>query len=247
VAGRSAIITGGGSGIGRACALLLARDGWAVTIADRDVAGGEAARDDILAAKGIAQFVETDVLEEASVAAMTDRAVAAYEVPTGAINCAGVGQRGLSIRDMDLASWDRTVGINLRGMFLCVKYQTMAMWDQGEGSIVALSSAAATMGLINSSDYCASKAGITGLVRGAAIDCAPRNIRVNALLPGATDTPLARRSAAETPGLAGTLTVPLGRMASAEEMAKTAIWLLSDASTYVTGTCISADGGLTIA
>ena len=247
MAGKSVIVTGGGSGIGAATARLLARQGWRVTVADRDVAGGTATTDAIVAEGGTAQFVATDVAEEDSVRALVAQAVAAYGHLDAAINSAGVGQRGQPIWELDAAAWDRGLDINLRGMFLCLKHQIAAMLPQGAGAIVAVSSAAATKGLISSADYCAAKAGVTGLVRAAAVDCAPRGIRVNALLPGATMTPLAERSSAETPGLAGTLRVPVERMASPEEIAGTAAWMISDAASYVTGASIAADGGLSIA
>jgi NAD(P)-dependent dehydrogenase (short-subunit alcohol dehydrogenase family) len=102
-------------------------------------------------------------------------------------------------------------------------------------------------GLFHSADYCASKAGVLGLVRAAAIDCAELGIRVNALLPGATATPLARRSSAANPKLAGTLRIPVGRMAAPREIAAAAVWLISDAASYVTGASVSADGGMAIA
>lgn len=244
---KSVIVTGAASGIGKACAILLAREGWAVAVADRDMAGGAATVAEIAAAGGRAHFVATDVADEESVRAMVASAVAVYGQLDAAINSAGIAQRGVSIREMDSASWDRCNDINLRGMFFCLKHEVDAMWARSRGAIVAISSTAATKGLVNSSDYCAAKAGITGLVRGAAIDCAERGIRINALLPGATLTPLATGSTANTPGLAGTLKRPLGRMAQPEEIAAAAYWLVSDNASYVTGASIAVDGGMSIA
>jgi 2,5-dichloro-2,5-cyclohexadiene-1,4-diol dehydrogenase 1 len=132
-------------------------------------------------------------------------------------------------------------------MFLCVKYQGAAMVKAGAGAICCVSSAAANKGLINSAEYCASKAGVTGLVRAAAIDFSKHNVRINALLPGATDTPLALKSQQQNPAIVGTVQVPLGRMASPAEMAAGAVWMVSDAASYMTGACIAIDGGMSIA
>jgi len=243
--GRSVLVTGGASGIGAAAARLRAAKGARVTIADRDEPLGHALAED-LSKSGAAQFVQCDVADEESVRAAVAAAVAAYGKLDGAINCAGVPQAAKPVHEVSAAEWDFCVGINLRGMFLCVKHEVAAMLGNG-GAIVAISSAAAEKGLFNSADYCASKAGILGLVRAAAVDCAERNIRVNALLPGATATPLAFRSRESNPKLAGTLRVPMNRMAEPEEVAAAAIWLLSAEASYITGASIAADGGMAIA
>jgi NAD(P)-dependent dehydrogenase (short-subunit alcohol dehydrogenase family) len=245
---RSILVTGGASGIGKAVSALLAGAGCAVTVVDRDNELGAAVVAAILAAGGRAHFVQADVSDEESVRAAVDSAVSVYGRLDAAINSAGVPQAGKSLHELELAEWDRCNDINLRGMFICMKHQIRAILASGNGgAIVAISSAAAQMGLVNSSEYCASKAGITGLVRGAAIDYAQQGIRINALLPGATATPLAARSSAANPRLAGTLTVPVGRMAEPEEVAAAAIWLASPDASYVTGACLCVDGGLTIA
>jgi NAD(P)-dependent dehydrogenase (short-subunit alcohol dehydrogenase family) len=165
----------------------------------------------------------------------------------GALNAAGVGPRGKSVHEMSAAQWDFVVNINLRGVFLCMKYEIEAMLRTGGGSIVNVSSASAVMGHVNSSEYCASKAGVTGLVRGAAIDYARLGIRVNALLPGATDTPLAHRARIDNPKIVGTIPVPMGRMAQPREVAAGAVWMLSDEASYMTGQCMAIDAGMTIA
>ncbi|MCC2602396.1 SDR family NAD(P)-dependent oxidoreductase [Sphingopyxis yananensis] len=244
---KTAIVTGGGSGIGAATAMLLAQENWRVMVADIDEAGGQNIVDTIRNMGGIADFMATNVMHEDSVSALVEATLEKFGRLDAAVNSAGVGQRGQSIWELDADAWDHCQEINLRGMFLCIKHQSAAMVGQGDGAIVAISSAAATKGLINSSDYCAAKAGVTGLVRGAAVDCAPHNIRVNALLPGGTNTPLAERSSASTPGLAGTLRVPMNRMATPHEIAATATWLVSDAASYITGASIAVDGGMAIA
>ena len=243
---RSIIITGGASGIGKSTIELALERGWAVTIADRNADGADFAAD-IVRAGGVAQFVATDVADEASVRALVDAAVGAYGQLHAAVNSAGIVGCSKPIHEMDVDHWDRVNAINLRGMMLCLKYQVAAMWPYKFGSIVAVSSAASKKGLPWSSDYCASKAGIDGMVRGAAIDCAEQNIRINALLPGATLTPLAASSTGANPALAKTRVRPMERSAEPREIAEAAIWLASDAASFVTGIAMPVDGGMVIA
>ncbi|MET0984288.1 MAG: SDR family oxidoreductase [Steroidobacteraceae bacterium] len=242
---RSVIVTGGASGIGKAAAQLLARAGDAVTIADLDVTAGEQLARNIASVGGRAQFVRTDVTNEENVRAMVARAVSTFGKLDAAINSAGVPQRGRPLHELTAEDWDFCNGINLRGMFLCLKHEIAAMLGTG-GAIVAVSSAAAVKGLINSTDYCASKAGVTGLVRGAAVDYAEAGIRINALLPGGTDTPLAHRSSAANPKVAQQVRIPVGRLATPEEIAASAVWMISDQASYMTGACVVIDGGMTI-
>lgn len=244
---RVILVTGGGSGIGRACAERLAREGCSVMVADRDADGGRDTVSAIAAVGGTARFTLLDVADEASVVASVAATTDAFGRIDGAINSAGVPQTAQAVHRLDAEDWLRVIGINLNGMFYCLKHQIAAMLETGGGAIVAISSAAALKGLLNSADYCASKAGILGLVRGAAVDYAEQGIRVNALLPGGSDTPLAHRSSASNPALAGTLRVPMMRMSSPAEIAAAAVWLVSPDSSYVTGASLSVDGGMTIA
>lgn len=245
-AGKSVLVTGGGSGIGRAAAAALGRIGARVAVADVEFAAARAAADDVLAAGGRAIALHMDVSREESVRQGVAASVDAFGGLDGAINSAGVPQAAKPVHELTHEEWEFCNGVNYRGMFYCVKHEVAAMLGGG-GAIVAVSSAAATKGLFNSADYCASKAGVTGLVRAAAVDCAELGIRVNALLPGATATPLAARSSASNPKLKGTLRVPMARVASPDEIAAVAIWLLSDDASYVTGASIAADGGMGIA
>ena len=243
---RSAIVTGGASGIGKACVEGLVAQGWAVTIADRS-AEGEAVCQAVLAAGGEAQFIQVDVCDEGSVRAMVEAATTRYGQLHGAINSAGIAGCSKPIYEISAVEWDRVHGINLRGMFLCLKYEIGAMWPHKHGSVVAISSAASLKGLPWSSDYCGSKAGVDGMVRGAAMDCAEQGIRVNSILPGATITPLAMGSTNANPALAKTRSRPMGRMADPSEIASAALWLLSDGATFTTGISMPVDGGMVIA
>jgi len=226
---------------------MLAARGWAVTIADLGADSGQALAEAIRAKGGKAQFVRTDVADEGSAQAMVRASEEAHGPLWGAINCAGVPQAAKPVHEMSLSEWDLCNNVNLRGMFLCIKYQVAAMWPHERGAVVAVSSAAAVKGLPNSADYCAAKAGVNGLVRGAALDCAERNIRINSLMPGATATPLAARSTASNPDLSKTRVRPMNRMAAPEEIAGAAVWLISDESTFATGAAFAVDGGMTIA
>jgi NAD(P)-dependent dehydrogenase (short-subunit alcohol dehydrogenase family) len=245
--GRVVLVTGAGSGIGRACAERLARQGASVMVADRDEVGGREAVAAITAAGGTARFAALDVASEDSVRSCVAATLEAFGRLDGAINSAGVDQAAKPIHAIDAAEWARGIGVNLTGMFYCLKHQVPALLESGGGAIVAVSSAAAVKGLSNSGDYCASKAGVLGLVRAAAVDYAEQGVRINALLPGASDTPLARRSAAANPILAQTLRVPMMRTSSPDEIAAAAVWLVSPDSSYVTGASICVDGGMTIA
>lgn len=243
---RSAIVTGGASGIGRACVEGLAGSGWAITLADLNP-DGETLAEEIRAKGGQAQFIATDVSDAGQVRTLVEKAVSRFGQLHGAINCAGIVGVSKPVHEIEPEEFDRIVAINLRGMFLCVKYQAAAMLPHKEGSIVAVSSAASIKGLPWSSDYCASKSGIDGLVRGAAMDYAEDNIRVNALLPGATITPLAMNSSTANPALGKTRTRPMGRMADPAEIAAAAIFLVSPAASFVTGISMPVDGGMVIA
>lgn len=239
-----AIVTGGASGIGKAVVERLVRDGWAVAIADIDGKAGAAVAQTAAAAGGDAIFIATDVSDEAAVAAMVARTEEKFGRLDGAVNCAGIPQNGQAVHEMDVEHWDRLSAVNLRGMFLCIKHEVRAMWNEG-GAIVAVSSPAGTKALPNSAAYCATKSGIDGLVRAAAVDCAKRNIRINALLPGATLTPLAKEAAAKDPALLAAGNWPLGRWAEPEEIAAAAAWMISPDATFMTGASIAVDGGMT--
>jgi len=245
--GKSVIVTGGGSGIGRAAVELLCEAGALVTVADLNEQGGNAVVAALGGPQGRAQFVRTDVSREDSVQALVAAALARYGRLDGAINAAGVLQHWKRVADLTAAEWDFVCNVNLRGVFFCLKHQIKAMLETGGGSIVAIASIAANLGFPMSGEYCASKAGVMGLVRAAATDYARANIRVNALLPGSTSTPMVERALATKPAeLGGPISVPSGRMADPKEIANGALWMISDAASFMTGSSLTLDAGMSI-
>lgn len=245
--GMSVMVTGGGSGIGAAAVEILCAAGAWVTVADLNEDGGKAVLARIASGPGKARFVRADVSSEDSVAETVAGAVAAYGRLDAAINAAGVVQHWKRIHEISAAEWDFVVNINLRGMFFCLKHQVAAMLRSGGGAIVAIASIAANLGLPMSGEYCASKAGVMGLVRAAATDYAKDGIRVNALLPGSTRTPMVERALATKPKeLGGPISVPSGRMAEPAEIAHGAVWMISDQASFMTGSSMTLDAGISI-
>jgi NAD(P)-dependent dehydrogenase (short-subunit alcohol dehydrogenase family) len=243
--GKSVVVTGGGSGIGRAAVEILLDAGALVTVADVNEEGGRAVVAG--AASGTAQFVRTDVSSEQSVEAMVAAAVARFGRLDCAINAAGVVQHWKKVADISTQEWDFVNNINLRGMFFCIKYQIRAMLATGGGAIVAIASIAANLGFPMSGEYCASKAGVLGLVRAAATDYSKANIRVNALLPGSTATPMVERALATKPKEAGgPVAIPGGRMAQPAEIAHGAVWMICEQASFMTGSSLTLDGGMSI-
>lgn len=245
--GKSVIVTGGGSGIGRAAVEILCEAGACVTVADLNEEGGNAVVAGAARGAGKARFVRVDVSSEDSVRDLVAIAVASYGRLDAAINAAGVVQHWKRVHELSAAEWDFVVNINLRGMFFCLKHQIAAMLKSGGGAIVAIASIAANLGLPMSGEYCASKAGVMGLVRAAATDYAKSGIRVNALLPGSTRTPMVERALATKPQeLGGPISVPSGRMAEPAEIANGAVWMISDQASFMTGSSLTLDAGISI-
>jgi len=246
LAGKSIIVTGGGSGMGRQTALMLGRYRAHVTVADLNGDSAKQTADEITAGGGRAIGLAVDVSDEAQVKDMVAKAVEAFGGLDAAANCAGRSSHSLMISELSLAQWNNVIGINLTGAFLCLKYQAAAMIAGGRrGSIVVISSTAAWKAFPTVSEYAASKAGIGGLVRSAAAEFGNDGIRVNALLPGTTDTPMHRAFMAKG-------TVPeadvvsqqlIKRVADADELAAAIVWLLSDQASFVTGIEMPVDGG----
>lgn len=239
------VVTGSGSGIGRAAAMLLGKAGASIIIADVNVAGGEETASKINSETGgKAHFIRADVSTAEGAEAMVAECLARYGRLDGALNNAGVPQAGKLMHELSVEDWDKCHGINLRGVFLCMRAQVRAMLEGTGGSIVVISSNAAVLGVGRTAEYCASKAGVMGLVRAAAVDYAAQNIRVNGILPGGTMTPMVQASIEQDPNIQSIInTFPMKRLGQPHEIAAGAVFLLSDAASYVTGVGWSIDGG----
>ncbi len=246
---RVALVTGGGSGIGRASAVAFAREGARVVVTDVDVDGGQETIRIIESAGGTAQFVRADVSQATEVAALVEQAVAAYGRLDCALNNAGIQGDIKQTAECSQENWDRIIATNLTGVWLCMKHEIPHMLSQGGGAIV---NTASNFGLVGSNGmpaYSASKHGVLGLTKTAALEYAKSGIRVNAVCPGPVQTPLVDKVLAAQPELGDQIIKaiearePVGRMGQPEEIAEAVVWLCSDAASFVTGTAMSVDGG----
>lgn len=246
VEARVALITGGSSGIGRATALAFAREGAKVVVADYVVEGGERTVKMIKDAGGQAVFVKADVSRAKEVEAMVKKTVETYGRLDCAFNNAGVEGKIANTAECSEENWDRTIAINLTGVWLCMKYEIPEMLKQGGGSIVNTASVAGLVGFVGLPAYNASKGGVVQLTRTAALEYAKSGIRVNAVCPGVIRTPMVERLLdGSNQYNEATLTAgePIGRMGKPEEIAEAVVWLCSDAASFVTGLPMAVDGG----
>ena len=244
--GKVALVTGGGSGIGQATALIFAREGAKVVVADITVEGGEETVRQIQAAGGDATFVKTDVSKAAEVEALVNQTVETYGQLDCAFNNAGIEGAAKFTTECTEEEFDRTISVNVTGVWLCMKYEIQHMLSHGGGSIVNTASAAGLIGLPSASDYVASKHAVVGLTKTAALEYAKSGIRVNAVCPGAIDTPMIARSAQAIPGFdeLAVAMEPVGRFGRSSEIGEAVAWLCSDAASFVTGIPMSVDGGM---
>jgi NAD(P)-dependent dehydrogenase (short-subunit alcohol dehydrogenase family) len=243
LAGKVALVTGGGMGIGRAAALLFATEGAKVIIGDADErAAGETVAL-IRAESGESRCLRADITRVEEAASLVDAAVAAYGRLDCAFNNAGISVGGALTADITEEAWTRALDVNLTGTWNCLRAEIPQMLRQGAGTIVNNASAAGLVGIANSAAYAASKHGVIGLTKSAALDYAGSNIRINAICPGLTQTPLIeRRFGADALARAGRM--PIGRIAAPREIAEAALWLCSDAASFVTGAAVPIDGGM---
>jgi NAD(P)-dependent dehydrogenase (short-subunit alcohol dehydrogenase family) len=247
-AGKVAFVTGAANGIGRAAALAFAHEGASVVVADVSEQGNQDTARMIEEAGGRALAVRCDVSRAGDVKAALDRVVETFGRLDFAFNNAGVEQPITATADLAEEEWDRIVGINLRGVFLCMRHEIPLMLKQGGGVIVNTSSGAGVKGFAGQGAYCAAKHGVVGLTRAAALDYAKANIRVNAVCPGIIETPMMDRFSGGTPeGRERVIAQePVGRMGKPEEIASAVLWLCSDAAAFMVGHAMVMDGGQTV-
>jgi NAD(P)-dependent dehydrogenase (short-subunit alcohol dehydrogenase family) len=245
--GKVVLITGGGSGIGRASALAFAREGAKVVVADISEKGGEDTVSKIESICGEAIFVKTDVSKAAEVKQLIDTTVNTYGALNYAFNNAGVKGASSSTAACTEENWDRVLDINLKGVWLCMKYQIPYMRQQGGGAIVNMSAAAGLSSCLERFPaYTASKHAVIGLTKAAAVEYAKAGIRINALCPGYIDTPMVENEIQQNFQLQDLATnqIPLGRLGTPEEVAEIVVFLCSDIASFITGHAMVVDGGL---
>jgi NAD(P)-dependent dehydrogenase (short-subunit alcohol dehydrogenase family) len=245
-AGRSILVTGSGSGIGRAAALLFAGEGGRVAVVDQDEDEAQATANSIRQNGGEALAIGADVSREADCRGMVQRALAAYGRLDVAFNNAGIGASGFAVADEEEVAWSRLIDVNLKGIFLAMKYEIPAMVGAGGGAIVNTASVAGLVGERGIGAYSASKHGVVGLTRAAALDYIGQGVRINAVCPGATRTRMLANWFQDPKVESFILSRhPIGRIAEPEEIARAVLFLASDDASFIVGQALAVDGGLT--
>jgi NAD(P)-dependent dehydrogenase (short-subunit alcohol dehydrogenase family) len=244
--GKTIIVTGASSGIGAATALQLAAAGASVAVVDVDN-GGEQLAQKIRDEGGHARFFKTDVSREDDVRAMVDAVVEHFGKLDGAFNNAGVEQANRPLHDLTIEQWNRAIAVDLTGVFTCLKHEIRAMLQLGGGAIVNTASSLGKVAIPNASEYIAAKHGVIGLTLAAATDYGSQGIRVNAVLPGITNTTMVARISTN-PAFAADFDKlrerhVMGRFGEPNEIAAAVEWLLSDSASFVTGATVPVDGG----
>jgi len=238
------IVTGAGSGIGKATAIAFAKEGAKVVVSDINEYEGQQTANEINKIHGEAISVKCDVSSDRDVQNLIEKTLEKYGRLDCAYNNAGIEGSQSSITECTVENWDKTININLKGVWLCMKYEIPAMLKSGGGSIVNCSSIAGKVGFETIPAYVASKHGVIGLTETASLEFAKNNIRVNAVCPGVIHTPMLDRfDHGDEQAMADQ--VPMGRVGTPDEIANSVIWLCSDNSSYVTGQSILVDGGWT--
>jgi NAD(P)-dependent dehydrogenase (short-subunit alcohol dehydrogenase family) len=239
------IVTGGTSGIGRDAAVLFAKAGARVVVAGRREAEGKETIDLVRAAGGEGLFVKTDVSRAAEVHALVQKTVEKFGRLDVAFNNAGIEGNWLPIAEQSEEDWDRTIAINLKGTWLCLKYEIQQMLKQGGGgAIVNMASVAGMVGSPGAATYCASKHGVMGLTKSAALETAKSGIRVNAVCPAVIETPMGERLWGEPEARKFALGFhPIGRFGRPMEIAEAVVWMCSDRASFMTGQSLVLDGG----
>ena len=246
--GQVAMVTGAGSGLGQSAAVLLAQRGARVLNADIDDAGGQATVALCQTAGGEALLIHTGVTIEADVAAAVARAISQWGSLDLAINNAGTTGPTKPTADYTLEEWNKVVALNLNSVFLGLKYQIPPMVAQGKGAIVNTSSGAGLMGFAGLPAYVSTKHAVLGLTKAAALEYIKSGVRVNAVCPGSTRTPMLEGWMGGNPAIEAAManSAPIGRLAEPNEIAEAMVWLLSDAASFMVGHALAVDGGAVI-
>jgi NAD(P)-dependent dehydrogenase (short-subunit alcohol dehydrogenase family) len=246
-AGKVALVTGGGSGIGRAAALAFAREGASVVVAGQRVPDGEETVRQIAAQNGTALFVPTDVTREADVRALIETTIANFGRLDYAFNNAGNEGRPGPLIEQDEEAFHYTIDANLKGVWLAMKYEIPRMIEQGGGAIVNNASNLAHIGMANMALYTAAKHAVVGLTKASALEYARQGVRINAVSPGPIETPMPQRAFGDLANFRQFMEplLPLGRVGQPEEVAEAVIWLCANGSSFITGHSLLIDGGYT--
>jgi NAD(P)-dependent dehydrogenase (short-subunit alcohol dehydrogenase family) len=244
--GKVVLVTGGAYGIGRAAAIGFAERGAKVVVADIDASRGTETLQRIKSSGGEAIFVKTDVSSEEDVRALVDRVVETFGRLDCAFNNAGIHKRFVSTVDFTEGEWEEMIHVNLKSVWLCMKYEIPQMLKQGKGAIVNTSSVAGLVGAPSNPAYPASKHGVVGITKSTALEFARKGIRVNCVCPGPTRTGMNEELTATNPEMVKAMDqkVPMGRIGEPEEVAAAAIFLCSDEASYITGHALPVDGGI---
>ena len=246
--GKVVLVTGAGNGIGRTTALEFAQNGANVVVSDIDESSGVETIDLIDEINGNSYFIRADVSKSDEVEAMINKVVSKYDHLDYAVNNAGISGKGIPFHETDEEEWDQVVAINLTGVWLCMKYEIKRMLKQSSGgSIVNISSVAGMIAVTNRPHYVATKHGVVGLTKAGAVEYGKQNIRVNAVAPSPTRTPLLEKVFENIPGLEAQRLAqhPIGRLGKPEDVAAAIIWLCSDSAKFITGSVLPVDGGFT--
>lgn len=243
--GRVALVTGGNSGIGRAAALVFAEKGAKVVVADLADTGDTVNL--IKEAGGEAMFIKCDVSKDAEVQAMIAAVISTYGRLDCAFNNAGIEGVNIITHESSEENWNKVIDVNLKGVWLCMKYELPLMLQQGKGAIVNNASIAGMVAFPGIPAYVASKHGVIGLTQNAALEYARQQIRVNAICPGVIKTPMVERFTGNQPAVEEQFSnlEPIGRIGMPEEVAGAAVWLCSDEASFITGVALPVDGGWT--
>ena len=245
LSGKTAIITGGASGIGEATALLFAENGCNIVVSDLDEKKGNAVVEKIKEKGTKALFIKADVSKPGDCENLINKTIETFGSLDIAFNNAGIGGESNAVADMSIEGWNTVINVNLNSVFYCMKYELLQMQKQGRGAIVNNSSILGQVGFANAAAYVAAKHGVVGLTQNAALEYSVKNIRINAIGPGFINTPLLTEAGMDDNIKQSVLVPmhPIGRLGESREVAELAIWLSSDKASFVTGSYYAIDGG----